>query len=39
MNVRVPGQDGSPAWFYGILGTIALFVAVCLGVARRLRYI
>ncbi|KAF1362217.1 cora family metal ion transporter-like protein [Lizonia empirigonia] len=39
MNVRVPGQDGSPAWFYGILGTIALFVAVCLGVARRLRFI
>lgn len=39
MNVRVPGQDGSPAWFFGILGTIFLFVAVCLTVAKRLRYI
>lgn len=39
MNVRVPGQDGSPAWFYGILGVIVLFVATCLGVAKRLRYI
>jgi magnesium transporter len=39
MNVRVPGQDGSIAWFFGILGTICLFVAVCLGVARRMRFI
>lgn len=39
MNVRVPGQDGSIAWFFGILGAIFLFVAVCLGVARRMRYI
>ncbi|KAF2253790.1 cora family metal ion transporter-like protein [Trematosphaeria pertusa] len=39
MNVRVPGQDGSLGWFFGILGTIFLFVAVCLGVARKMRYI
>ncbi|KAG9196860.1 Mg(2+) transporter [Epicoccum nigrum] len=39
MNVKVPGQDGSPAWFYGILGVIALFVAICLGTARRMRFI
>lgn len=39
MNVKVPGQDGSLAWFFGILGTIAMFVLVCLGVARRMKYI
>jgi magnesium transporter len=39
MNVRVPGQDGSLGWFFGILGTIFLFVAVCLGVAKKMRYI
>ena len=39
MNVKVPGQDGSIAWFFGILGTIVMFVAVCLGVAKRMRYI
>ena len=39
MNVKVPGQDGSIAWFFGILGTIILFVAVCLGTAKRMRYI
>jgi magnesium transporter len=39
MNVHVPGQDGSPAWFYGILGTICLFVAICLGVAKKMRFI
>jgi magnesium transporter len=39
MNVKVPGQDGSLAWFFGILGTICLFVAVCLGVAKRMRFI
>ncbi|CAO2649406.1 Nn.00g067910.m01.CDS01 [Neocucurbitaria sp. VM-36] len=39
MNVRVPGQDGSIAWFFGILGTICLFVATCLGIAKKLRYI
>ncbi|KAJ4302930.1 hypothetical protein N0V90_001821 [Kalmusia sp. IMI 367209] len=39
MNVKVPGQDGSLGWFFGILGTIVLFVAVCLGTAKRMRYI
>lgn len=39
MNVRVPGQEGSLAWFFGILGVICLFVATCLAVARRMRYI
>jgi magnesium transporter len=39
MNVKVPGQDGSIAWFFGILGTIILFVAVCLGVAKKMRFI
>lgn len=39
MNVKVPGQDGSLAWFFGILGTICLFVLTCLGVAKKLRYI
>lgn len=39
MNVRVPGQDGSLAWFFGILGVIFLFVATCLAVAKRMRFI
>lgn len=39
MNVKVPGQDGSLGWFFGILGVIVLFVATCLGVAKRMRYI
>jgi magnesium transporter len=39
MNVRVPGQDGSLAWFFSIVGVICLFVMVCLLVARRMRYI
>ncbi|KAF2263820.1 cora-domain-containing protein [Lojkania enalia] len=40
MNVHVPGQESdSLGWFFGILGTIALFVTVCLIIARRLRYI
>ncbi|KAI4918281.1 hypothetical protein J4E90_002665 [Alternaria incomplexa] len=39
MNVKVPGQDGSLGWFFGIIGVIVLFVAVCLGVAKRMRYI
>jgi magnesium transporter len=39
MNVKVPGQDGSLGWFFGILGTIFLFVSVCLGVAKRMRFI
>lgn len=39
MNVRVPGQDGSIAWFFGILGVIVCFVAICLAVARRMKFI
>lgn len=39
MNVKVPGQDGSLAWFFSIIGVICLFVSVCLAVARRMRYI
>ena len=39
MNVKVPGQDGSLGWFFGILGTIFLFVSVCLGVAKKMRFI
>jgi magnesium transporter len=39
MNVRVPGQDGSLGWFFGILGTICLFVSICLGVAKKMRFI
>jgi magnesium transporter len=39
MNVKVPGQDGSLGWFFGILGAIFLFVSICLGVAKRMRFI
>jgi magnesium transporter len=40
MNVPVPwGEPGSLAPFFGILGGILTFVAICLLVARRLRYI
>jgi magnesium transporter len=40
MNVHVPGEDTeSLAWFFGILGTIILFVLTCLTVAKRLRWI
>jgi magnesium transporter len=41
MNVPVPGGEsgGSLAWFFGILGVIALFVTVCVGVAKKMRYI
>jgi magnesium transporter len=39
MNVKVPGQDGSLGWFFGIIGVICLFVSVCLGVAKKMRYI
>lgn len=40
MNVHVPGQDSdSLGWFFGVLGSIALFVVVCLTVAKRMRYI
>lgn len=40
MNVPVPGKDTeSLYWFFGILGTIALFVTTCLVVAKRLRWL
>lgn len=41
MNVHVPGQgdDGSYAWFFGILGTLAFFICLALFVAKRTRYI
>ncbi|KAF2205590.1 magnesium transporter ALR1 [Delitschia confertaspora ATCC 74209] len=40
MNVAVPGQNSSSlGWFFGILGTIATFVTVCLAVAKRMKYI
>jgi magnesium transporter len=40
MNVPVPwGEPGSLVPFFGILGGILTFVAICLIVARRLRYI
>ncbi|KAF2747776.1 magnesium transporter ALR1 [Sporormia fimetaria CBS 119925] len=40
MNVPVPGMNSnSLGWFFGILGTITLFVVCCLGVAKKMRYI
>ena len=40
MNVPVPGRETTGlGWFFGILGVILLFVAFCLGVARRYRFI
>jgi magnesium transporter len=40
MNVHIPGQNTeSLAWFFGIVGTIALFVTTCLCVAKRMKYI
>ncbi|KAF1942056.1 cora-domain-containing protein [Clathrospora elynae] len=39
MNVKVPGQDGSLAWFFSIIGVICLFISTCLGVAKKMRYI
>ncbi|KAF2106769.1 cora family metal ion transporter-like protein [Lophiotrema nucula] len=40
MNVHVPGQDSSSyGWFFGILGTIAAFVTICLCVAKKMKYI
>ena len=41
MNVPVPGgvNNGSLAWFFGIIGLIALVVVGSLIMARRLRYI
>ena len=40
MNVNVPGKQADGlGWFFGILGVIVLFSALCLLTARRLRYI
>lgn len=42
MNVPVPGgvaEGGSLTWFWGILGVIVAFVVVCLGTAKKMRYI
>ncbi len=40
MNVPVPGKDsGGLAWFFGILGVILCFVATCLTVAKKMKYI
>ena len=42
MNVPVPGGvtgDSSLTWFWGILGVIVAFVIVCLGTAKKMRYI
>ena len=40
MNVHVPGQHSdSYGWFFGILGAICLFIATCLAIAKRLRFI
>lgn len=40
MNVHVPGQnDDDLYWFFGILGVIICFVATCLGVAKKFKYI
>ena len=40
MNVHVPWMDGSTLYpFFGILGSIALFVCICLCAARRWRFI
>ena len=42
MNVPVPGGvtgDSSLTWFWGILGVIVGFVIVCLGTAKKMRYI
>ncbi|KAL9107548.1 MAG: hypothetical protein Q9227_007548 [Pyrenula ochraceoflavens] len=38
MNVNVPGKDaGGLAWFFGIIGVIALFVTASLALAKRMR--
>lgn len=40
MNVPVPGRESTGlGWFFGIVGVIATFVAFCLLVARRYKYI
>ena len=40
MNVPVPGKDSDGlVWFWGILGVIITFVIVCLGTAKKMKYI
>lgn len=40
MNVAVPGKDDdSLAWFFGIIGVIALFIITSLTVAKKMKYI
>ena len=40
MNVPVPGRETTGlGWFFGIIGVILFVVALCLGVARRYRFI
>lgn len=40
MNVPVPGKDsGGLGWFFGILGTLIVFVVLCTGVAKKKKLI
>lgn len=40
MNVNVPGkQTDGLGWFFGIIGVIAVFVVLSLGIARRYKFI
>jgi len=40
MNVHVPGQDaGGLGWWFGIVGVILTFSAVCIGAMKKLKYI
>ena len=40
MNVHVPGQDaGGLGWWFGIVGVILTFSAICIGVMKKLKYI
>lgn len=40
MNVHVPGQDaGGLGWWFGIVGVILTFSAVCIGTMKKLKYI
>lgn len=40
MNVNVPGKDASGlGWWFGIVGVILAFTCICVGVAKRMRFI
>lgn len=40
MNVHVPGEDaGGLGWWFGIVGVILTFSAICVGVMKKLKYI